>query len=247
MNDKSLLLIGALLAGCMMSVSTGCRTVQKNSSTEFLKPLDVGPNPARGRSLASDLSERELCLKTAELVAAKGHATEAVKLYEKAERLEPNGERFDLELAPLYAQLGKTDLAITRYRSAIAKGRASDEVLNNLAWTYLESGRHAEAMKTIQQGLIIEPESNRLQATQAVLLYQSGDREGCFQKFSDLYGESAGHHNLAMLDLESDNLASAFQHASLATTFADCSEQSIKLRDTLQTRLATAEQEPKFQ
>ncbi|MEL6110196.1 MAG: tetratricopeptide repeat protein [Planctomycetota bacterium] len=243
MNVKTLLLIGTLLTGCI--VSTGCRVVQDKRPTGFLKPLDAGANSKPGASLGSDLSEREICLETAKLVAANGHAVEAMKLYEKAERLGPDKERFDLELAPLYVHVGQTDAAITRYRNVIARGQANDEVFNNLAWTLLESGRHAEAMKTIQQGLVVAPESNRLQATHAVLLYQSGDREGAFTKFSELYGESAGHHNLALLDLESDKLISAFEHASLAASFSDCLEQSIKLRDTLQTRLATAGQPPK--
>ncbi|MEO1526349.1 MAG: tetratricopeptide repeat protein [Planctomycetota bacterium] len=240
MNAKTLLLIGTLLAGCMGAA--GCRTVRDDRPTGFLKPLDSGLNSAPGASLGSDLSEREICLETAKLVASNGHAIEAMKLYEKAESLAPNEDRLDLELAPLYVHVGKTDAAITRYRSAIANGKANGDVFNNLAWTFLEVGRHAEAMKTVQEGLAVEPGSDRLQATQAVLLYHRGDREGSLKKFSALYGESAGHHNLALLDLESDKLASAFEHASLAASLSDCSEQSIKLRDTLQTRLATADQ-----
>ena len=244
MNARPLLLMSALLAACV--VPTGCRAVRESKQSAFLKPLDAGLSSVPGGSLGSDLSERELCLETARLVADEGHAVEAIKLYEKAERLGPDKERLDLELAPLYVHVGKTDSAITRYRSAIAKGGASDEVFNNLAWTLLESGRHAEAMKTVQQGLVVEPESNRLKATHAVLLYQTGDRAGAFETFSDLYGESAGYHNLALLDLEADHLASAFQYANRATSFSDCSESSIKLRDSLQARLATAEQEPKI-
>jgi Flp pilus assembly protein TadD len=237
MNGKSIAVTGSLLAGCVLFL--GCRTLRESRETEFLKPLDTATGTLSHDARVADLSEREICIETARTVAAKGHAVEAIKLYEKAEGLQPNGERFDLELAPLYVHVGNTDSAIARYRNAIAEGGASDEVFNNLAWTFMESGRHDEAIQAIQQGLDVTPESKRLQATHAVLLHKSGDREGSFEKFRKLYGESAAHHNLALLDLDSDNIESAVEHARLATGFPGCSTESVRLRDTLQTRLAT--------
>ena len=239
MNGKSIALTYLLLVACTSLL--GCRTLGESKETDFLKPLETSNSPSARVSLGTDLSEREICAETAKTVAEKGHATEAIKLYEKAERLAPKEQPFDLELAPLYVHVGDTESAIARYRNAIGRGHADSDVFNNLAWTLMDSGRYDEAIETLQQRLTAEPENNRLQATHAVILFRRGDRESSFQKFVELYGESAAHHNLALLDLDAGNVESAVKHANLAKTFPGCSAESIKLCDAIQSRLATAD------
>ena len=114
----------------------GCTSLEKKSTDQFLKPLSSGTQLFGGKP-----DERNVCIETAKAVAEKGHASEAILLYEKAEQLDPKAGSLDLELAPLYAQTGQAEDALNRYRRLIAKGAATSEVYNNLAWTLIESKR----------------------------------------------------------------------------------------------------------
>jgi hypothetical protein len=67
----------------------------------------------------------------------------------------------DLELPPLYWQIGRTDQSVSRYENAIARGKGSNEVFNNDAWTLTESERLEEAEVVIALGLQRSPDCER--------------------------------------------------------------------------------------
>ena len=104
----------------------------------------------------------------------------------------------------------------------------------------MESGKLSHARDVINQGLVGSPDSKRLRATRAILLYKLGQREQSFEAFEELYGPSAAHHNLAVLDVDAGTIDSAVKHAKLATQYQDCSSKAIELNDALQVRLASA-------
>ena len=60
-------------------------------------------------------SDHTLCVETAKTVAAEGHADEAIKLYLRAEKIDPKAASVDAQLAPLYAGVGNYPAAIERY------------------------------------------------------------------------------------------------------------------------------------
>lgn len=215
----------------------GCSGFGKPKSDPFLKPLVAGPDQTL---VSGNQDERQLCLETAKSVAAKGHAVEAIKLYEKAESLGEHLETLDLELAALYAQIGRTDEAVIRYRRLIDRRTATPSTFNNLAWTLIESGRYGEATTAIEQGLSEFPENERLESAQAVVAYHLGDRQTALTQFASLYGQTSAHHNLAVLDLENGRLEQAMEHIERATQDPGCPSESIALRDSL--RLAMAKQ-----
>lgn len=219
-----------LVAGLCLVVS-GCGLLKRGGSREdeLFKPLT-----AQSSLIPQKLPQQyEMCVQTAETVAAKGHATEAIKLYEKAEQLKPKRPPFDLQLAPLYAQVGDTSTAVARYRAAMQRGHDSAEVYNNLAWTLFEAGMLSEARQTTEQGSQAHPDDERLAATHAVLLYHADRRDEAFTAFETLYGAAAAHHNLAILDLESDDLESALAQLTLATSSPNCPIQAIEMQNAL--------------
>ena len=234
MRDSALIVRS--LIGCVLL--TGCYAMGDKGRRDLISPLSsVSADQRAPRLLSQRYNERKLCIETAETVAAKGHAQEAIELYEKAEGLEPKRDPLDLQLAPLYAQTGDSRQAIERYRRAIESGKATAEVYNNLAWTLIESGQPNEAIEAVQEGLAAAPANERLRATQAVALYRLGDRVQSFEAFSELYGPAAAHHNLAVLDVDSGQFESAAEHAQLATSFPDCPTESVELHETIQSNL----------
>ncbi|KAA5545874.1 tetratricopeptide repeat protein [Roseiconus nitratireducens] len=227
------------LALLLASIHVGCSSLEKRSTSQFLKPLSSEPN---SQLLREKPDERELCIETARSVAAKGHASEAILLYEKAEQLDSKAGALDLELAPLYAQTGQTEKALSRYQSVLAKGVATSEIYNNLAWTLIESKRNAEAELIISQGLNKHPEDERLRSALAIVLYKLGKREESIEVFRELYGPAGSHHNVAVLDLDHGRIDSALAELATATQIPGCPKETFNLRDSLRTELAAANQ-----
>jgi hypothetical protein len=52
--------------------------------------------------------------------------------------------------------------------------------------------------------------------TSAVISYKQGDRAAAFELFSTALGQHAAHHNLAVLDIDSKNEATAKSHIEKA-------------------------------
>ena len=223
----------------LASLQLGCSRLEKEKTTPFLKPLDVGPTLER---LGGKPNERKVCIETAKSVAEKGHFAEAILLFEKAEELEPKSKSLDLELAPLYAQNGQTEKAVRRYQQVIAKGTAGSEVYNNFAWTLIDANRYSEAELVISQGLSEYPGEERLRSARAILSYHLGNRSESLRQFRELYGPATAHHNVAILDLQEGMPENALSQVKLATQMPDCSKETFDLHDMLVDQLNIAKQ-----
>ncbi|TWT94709.1 tetratricopeptide repeat protein [Stieleria varia] len=201
-------MIRYLTVASLLLISLGCQSMRAKRTSDFIEPL-ASHSLSSASEHGTPKSERELCIQTAKTIAANGHFTEAIALYEQAEKLAPKHPPLDRELAPIYAQAGETDKAVARYQRAIESTPNDVELRNNLAWTLLESDRLAPAIRVLDESLQQFPADRRLQSTRAIAGYRAGDRQGAIQQFTAIYGSSVAHHNIALLDIESGNEANA--------------------------------------
>lgn len=220
----------AIAAATTLLVISGCRSMTGSDEKKLINPLAAA---AESQPLAAMPSERVLCIQTAETVAEKGHAIEAIKLYEKAERVSPDEPTLDRELAPLYAQTKAYDKAIDRYRRLLRADGADTETLNNLAWTLMEAGRLPEAAATAGQGLNLEPNDSRLTSTLAVIHYKQGDRKSALDRFTAINGPAAAHHNIALLDIDQGDEKSALRQLANAVQMPDCTPETREFFQSL--------------
>ena len=232
MQIKSLLIFAAL--GLGVCATQGCRTVDQNAGETLIKPLGYLPGSARE---SQSYDERQVCLETAASVAAEGHYTEAIKLYEKAEELGGSDPSLDHQLASLYAKLGEYQKAVDRYEKIIEDGEESAEVLNNLAWTFYESNQLEDAYRVASEGLEKFPNDERLTAGSALMAYRLGDRELALNRFTSLYGAATAYHNVALLDLEYGSVKDAMQLVSVAKEMKDCPQETHDLFLAIQAQM----------
>ena len=207
-------MINTRAAYCLLLVSLltiGCKSLRKSGETDLVEPLSV-ETPHR-QSLTNELpSERVLCIETANTVSQKGHVVEAIKLYERAEQLDPSAAPLDQQLAPLYSQVGNHSDAIKRYRRLSLESPNDLELNNNYAWTLMEAKRCDAALAEVQRGLNIDEDHERLRSTLAMIYYRQGDRVNALKQFTRLQGFTAAQHNLALLELDAGNVESAIKH-----------------------------------
>lgn len=159
--------------------------------------------------------EQKLCAETAKTLANAGHAKEASLLYEKAESLSNNKLNFDHELSSLHASLGNHDQAIQRYNKVLKKN-VDAATVNNYTWTLLEANRIEDAYRSVTEGLRRFPNDERLKSSLAVIEYRRGNLDHAFKTFEELVGASAAHHNLAVLAIDSGDIAEGKKHLDLA-------------------------------
>lgn len=89
-----------------------------------------------------------------------------------------------------------------------------------------------QSMATIDEALSKFPNNRRLQSTRAVALNHDGDRPAAFAEFDTIYGDSAAHHNIAILDLEAGNEGAAHD-AVVQAVAANPAAETLQLATAL--------------
>lgn len=201
---------------CLLSMSIGCTAMKQNRESDLVRPLAGTSVTDRILNRGKMPSEHSLCMETAKTVAAQGHVDEAIKLYERAQELDPKTPRLDRNLAPLYAQTGDYKNAIACYQRMIQSSPSDPELSNNFAWTLMEAGRFEQAIEEANRGLKIDTDNHRLRMTMAMSCYRAGDHNEAFGHFERVCGPAGAHHNLAILDIDSGNPDSARIHLRMA-------------------------------
>ncbi|MCP4941573.1 MAG: tetratricopeptide repeat protein [Planctomycetaceae bacterium] len=220
----------------LVLLSLGCGSIGKDKQQDFLKPF-ASAAPQEAKAFSQEIpSDYTLCIETAKTVAAEGHAVEAVKLYERAESLNPNAPSLDSNLAPLYASLGNHSEAIKRYQRCASQDPNNVELCNNFAWTLMEAERFSEAIAEATRGLTKDEDSQRLHATLAMIHYRQGDHVKALQGFAKAHGPAAAHHNLSLLEIESGNIESAKEHLRIANKSPEQTSQAQILLTALETQ-----------
>ena len=209
------------LCGCHSGIS---------DSAALVKPLS---QLATLTSNGERDNERKLCVETARSVAQAGHYAEAIKLYQRAEELDPQANKFHAELADLYRVDGRTDAAIERYRLALDNSGDTLALYNNLVWCYLDAKRFEEGSRILAEALLEHPDAERLLAARACLCYHQGDHSKAYDHFKTLYGTAPALHNMALLDLAAGDEAKAHERVSLAVALDDCPTETIALHESL--------------
>ena len=194
----------------------GCGSFGKEKQTNFLKPFATLGKQNAGFYSQPMPTEHRLCVETAKTVADQGHAAEAIKLYERAEFLNPTATPLDSNLAPLYASTGNYSAAIERYQRCIEASPKDVELCNNFAWTLMEAGQLTAAAAEANRGLKIDAGNTRLQGTLALIHYRQGDQIKALRGFEKAHGPVAAHHNLSLLEIDSGNIDAAKAHLQIA-------------------------------
>lgn len=231
MTNSILLKVSVVCIGIFASV--GCSTLRDKSNELFVKPL--ASNGATGALMAQKLPpQRDLCLQTAAAVAKQGHATEAIKLFEKAEELDRKSAPLDKELASLYASVGRWEEAFVRYERLIEQPNASAETFNNFVWSLMDAGLLARAEQTLASALQKFPANERLMSTQAVLQLRRGNAPAALATFHEIYGPAVAHHNMAVLLIDNDQISEAASHLQQAVAMEDCPREAHELLAVLE-------------
>jgi len=225
-KSQHLLHVGVAL---LLGISTlGCHSFQQMNDPLLIEPL------GKVDSGSSSSNIRDLCIETAQSVAAEGHYAEAIKLYERAEQLSENGEAFDLQLANLHAEMGEYENAMERYQSHSFTKEMDASTINDYVWACIGAEQYRRAAEVLEQGRSDFPSDERLKSTSACLAFYAGDEKESLRIFSDLYQVPGAYQNLAVLAIESGDSERAVQYLKRAMNMANCPEEAHTLFQALE-------------
>jgi Tfp pilus assembly protein PilF len=204
MGELLCLLAGLILAGA------GCSSIRQ------FAPQAPSLGLAAGSDALSADQTVQACLATAEKLAAEGHAREAILLYEKARRLDPQAAPYSAALARLYDMAGDPARAQAEFTAALAAAPRDVNLLNDFGCFHDRQGNLAEAERLFRQALSLDSGYVRAQINLGVTLVRQGRVEEAFQAFAPAVGPAAAHSNVGILLAKQGRHAEARRAVELA-------------------------------
>jgi len=216
-----------ILAGCLLSPS-GCVGPLKQG----IPPLKL---PGFNSQVRDDQQERErlaapdaresaaACFRAAEALAAKHHDREAIRLFEKCRKLDPDTEGVAHRLAVLYDRNGQSARALQEYQQALDEKPESAQLHNDLGYYYYQRGDLPTAERHLQQAVRLDSELEQAWINLGLTRAQLGRWEESYRAFEKGVGPAAAHSNVGILLAKAGHPNEARQHL----------EQSLALDATL--------------
>jgi Tfp pilus assembly protein PilF len=141
----------------------------------------------------------QVCIATAERLAGEGHAREAILLYEKARRLDPQAANISRRLAGLYDLSGDAAHANIEFQAAVAAAPGDADLLNDAGCFYDRLGDFVQAERLLRQALAASPQHARAQTNLGITLAHQGRFQEAFDAFAAVVGPAAAHSNVGTL------------------------------------------------
>jgi len=124
------------------------------------------------------------------LYRVANNSADAEKAYESALKADPDNEDALTGLAMLYADLGDTQRAIEKLKSATEKNPSANTLIN-LATAYEQIRDYKDAAEVLKKALESEPENGRLRRALADDLFFSGQAAEALPIYQQLANENA--------------------------------------------------------
>ena len=197
--------------GCTESGLSGYKIpgLSKQGSPES-EPTDRDELPPKENAKA--------CMIAAEKLQNSGHGDQAILLYEKARRNDPDLKTVAHPLAVLYDELGDSTKSLVEFRLAIEAEPKSADVYSDLGYYYMKRSNLHDAETQLRKAIEINPKHQKAWNNLGMVLAGQNRYGESFEAFSQAVGPAAAHSNLGVLMAKQGRVEDARKefHAALA-------------------------------
>lgn len=158
-----------------------------------------GDAPAPRREELPPKDAAKACMAAAQELQNSGHAEQAIALYEKARKNDPDLKSVSHRLAVLYDSQGDSTRALVEYKRAVQADPKNPNLLSDFGYYYYERGNLSEAEQWLRKALALDPNHQKALSNLGLLLAQQGRWDDSFQAFSQVVGPAAAHSNVGVL------------------------------------------------
>jgi len=190
-----LLAVPALASGCA-AVNSEARLVQANvdaqsAAVDGSQSLDTGN--------VSD-SVAEFCQTAAEEYAAAGQTSEAIAMFEQAQRHDPSlADANAHHLAVLHAEAGHTNRAHELFQRAVNASPRNADVLNDFGYFLLTQGDIDQARANFQRACDLSPNHPQATMNLGLLAARNGDIQQASAQFRQIVDPDSAAWNAGIL------------------------------------------------
>lgn len=166
----------------------------------------------------------DIVVAKAQLFASLDEYEQSLDLYDKVVKFRPQDEGNALSRAELLLRMGRLDVALDAYASAVQRWPDSAQSLNAYGYTLADrTDRYAEAKKLIQKALKLDPDSAAIIDSYGWVLYKLGQPEQALVELQRAYDrfddhEVAAHMVEVLVVLERNTEALQLLEAALEKT-----------------------------
>ena len=219
-----------LLAAAIAVSFSGCSLLQRPTSSSTDVPIQASSTEQPMSQLGTALpamkpgDERELKLIAAEQMTENGYSEEAIELYLQAESMAPRKQPLDMQLAPLLAGVGEYPESIQRYQRLLKSDPKNADLINNYAYTIMESGDVKAAEIEFRRAIKINPSLENAATNLGMMLGRQQRYGEALEILIPVIGESAAHHNIGVVAIESGDDVAAIEHFTKAVSLPNSSK-----------------------
>lgn len=184
----------AMVSGCTTpNLFSGGLLGMGRSSSEDADGLDTDRQELPPKEAA------RACFVAAEELQKGGHIEQAIALYEKGRRNDPEMKSIAHRLAVLYDIQGDSVRSLAEYNKALQSDPKNPGLLSDLGYYYYERGDLAEAEQSLRKALAIEPNHQKALTNLGLVLAGEVRFNESFAAFAKVVGPAAVHSNVGVL------------------------------------------------
>ncbi|SEF39209.1 LytR C-terminal domain-containing protein [Nitrosomonas ureae] len=195
------------IVGCALALN-GCAFMQKDTSM-----ADIEIKPVMNIKHAN--GSPKIMYLLGRYYQGKIDYQKAIAAYERALEEKPDYVEVHNGLGVIYSIQGRHELSLQHFRTAIEYAPVETYLYNNLGYAYLIQGNTAEAVKSLEKAVLLDPDNKRAQLNLAV----AQERINLGDKAAALQTDSIDPLPLVMQEVSNTNVNEVNDKAeSLATS-----------------------------
>ncbi len=151
------------------------------------------------KALLIDSQNRQALISTGKLYREEKNYAQAEISFNRAMKIYPADPEILTELAITYGRMGKEDKAQLLLIKVVEQKPQDASAFNNLGFNYLLRNNYAEAIKTLQTALAIEPDNSRIQNNLAAAYALNNQSKKAFNLFRKTGSDATANNDLGYL------------------------------------------------
>lgn len=198
---------------------TGCQQIGGLWSDSPNQMTSAEANSATARSEPDDLppaESAEACIATAQELEDNGWDQEAITVYQRALKFDPERKGIAHRLALLNARLGKPADARKQFERAVDESPNDANVVGDFGYFLYEQRQYAAAETQLRKAISLAPKEQRWQVNLGMTLANSGQHHEALAVFEKCVGPAAARANLAVVLAQNGELDHAESMLSAA-------------------------------
>lgn len=242
----------SLALACVVGLASGCSMLSPDAGTNLnALPLKQATASSSAIGVADPLAKNtkadkrlakpvdasqsaQACLVTARAFKEKGFTGDAIMMFERARKHQPDLQGISRDLAVLYDRAGEYFQADREYQAALAVSPDDPDLLNDYGFFHYQRSRYDDAELQFREAIKRKPNHERALTNLGMTLAKKNQWDESESLFAIVSGPAAAAFNVAVMRAAIGDSSIALQKCEQALTL----QPTLEPAQALSTKLA---------